>query len=282
MTGELCDIFPTHAEGVSTLAAFAQRRLSSKTQFYAGRAGFVPHDRVADHTADIASANWHASASAVAALHPQALFADIGSTTTDLIPIADGRVAALGYGDAERLAHGELVYAGVVRSYLFAGIGRAPFEGRWVNLMNEWFASMGDVYRILGELPEGVDVMQTADNRDKSVASSRARLARMIGRDIGDADEVSWRRLARFFADAQTRQIEENLHLVLSRGIIPDDAPIIGAGIGRFVLEKIAVRFNRAFIPFESCFDARPECARAVSDCAPAAAVAMLALNHVA
>jgi probable H4MPT-linked C1 transfer pathway protein len=281
MTGELCDIFATHAEGVAALAALARRRLSEPL-FYAGPAGFVTHERVAGHATDIASANWHASASAVAAVHPGALVADMGSTTTDLIPIADGRVAALGYSDAERLAHGELVYAGVVRSYLFAGVTRAPFEGRWVNLMNEWFASMGDVYRILGELPEGVDVMQTADNRDKSVESSRARLARMIGRDVGDADEASWWRLAQFFADAQARQIEESLHLVLSRGIISEDAPMVGAGIGRFVLERVAARFNRAFVPFESCFDAAPECAGAVSDCAPAAAVAKLAAAHFA
>jgi probable H4MPT-linked C1 transfer pathway protein len=206
----------------------------------------------------------------------------MGSTTTDLIPIAGAQVAALGYSDAERLAHGELVYAGVVRSYLFAGLARAPFEGRWVNLMNEWFASMGDVYRILGELPDGVDVMQTADNRDKSVESSRARLARMIGRDVGEADEASWRRLARFFADAQARQVEDNLHLVLSRRNVSDDAPIVGAGIGRFVLERVAARFDRAFVPVESCFDATPECASAVSDCAPAAAVAKLVADHLA
>lgn len=280
MTGELCDIFPTHAEGVAALAALAQRRLSHPL-FYAGRAGFVAQNQVADRALDIGSANWHASAAAIAAMHPQALFADIGSTTTDLIPIANGGVATLGYSDTERLAHGELVYAGVVRSYLFAGIARAPFQGRWVNLMNEWFAGMGDVYRILGELPAGADVMQTADNRDKSVESSRARLARMIGRDIGDADDASWRRLARFFADQQARQIEESLHLVLSRGVIADDAPLVGAGIGRFVLQKIAARFDRAFIPFESCFDTAPECASAVSDCAPAAAVAKLAANHL-
>ena len=162
------------------------------------------------------------------------------------------------------------------------GSPRVPFAGRWVNLMNEWFASAGDVYRILGELPEGFDVMPTADNRDKSVESSRARLARMIGRDIGDADEATWRGLARFFADAQARQIEENLHLVLSRGVIPDHAPIVAAGVGRFVLKKIAARFDRAFIPFELCFDSTPECASAVSDCAPAAAVAKLAANHFA
>jgi uncharacterized hydantoinase/oxoprolinase family protein len=148
--------------------------------------------------------------------------------------------------------------------------------------MNEWFASMGDVYRILGELPDGVDVMQTADNRDKSVQSSRARVARMIGRDVGDSDEAAWKRLARFFADAQARQIKENVHLVLSRGVVPDDAPIVAAGIGRFVLERVASRFGCDFIRFESCFDSTPECASAVSDCAPAAAVAKLAFHHFA
>jgi probable H4MPT-linked C1 transfer pathway protein len=283
MTGELCDIFATHADGVCALAALAERRLApSPLLYYAGAAGFIGHDRVPEHAADIASANWHASASVVAAAHPHALFADMGSTTTDLIPIASGGVAALGYSDAERLAQGELVYAGIVRSYLFAGITRAPFDGRWVNLMNEWFASMSDVYRILGELPEGADVMQTADNRDKSVASSCARLARMIGRDVGAAEAVSWRHLARFFADAQARQIETNLHLLLSRGSIPDDAPIVGAGIGSFVLARIAARFSRSFIPFESLFDVSPDIAVSVSHCAPAAAVAMLARMHLA
>ena len=189
MTGELCDIFATHTEGVSALAALAQRQLSSPIHFYAGRAGFVAYDRVPEHSADIASANWHASAAAVAAIHPHALLADMGSTTTDLIPITGGRVAALGYSDAERLAHGELVYAGVVRSYLFAGIPRVPFAGRWVNLMNEWFASAGDVYRILGELPEGFDVMPTADNRDKSVE--------ILTRAIGADDRARYRRCGR-------------------------------------------------------------------------------------
>jgi hypothetical protein len=42
------------------------------------------------------------------------------------------------------------------------------------------------------------------------------------------------------------------------------------------------VRLNRTFIPFESIFDVTPECAGAVCDCAPAAAVAKLAQNHFA
>ena len=78
----------------------------------------------------------------------------IGSTTTDLVPIVEGAVAAArGYTDAERLAAGELVYTGLVRSFVMALAERAPFAGRWSPLINENFATMADVYRILGKCP---------------------------------------------------------------------------------------------------------------------------------
>src|SRR5947209_4384058 len=79
------------------------------------------------HAQAIASANWRASAEA-AALHVRdAILLDIGSTTTDLIPIVAGAVAAVGADDAGRLAAGELVYTGLTRSFVMAMAARAPF-----------------------------------------------------------------------------------------------------------------------------------------------------------
>ena len=67
MTGELCDAFPSRREGVAGLAAIAARHLAPATsRLYAGRAGFVELGEAASHAADIASANWHASAALVA------------------------------------------------------------------------------------------------------------------------------------------------------------------------------------------------------------------------
>ena len=187
MTGELCDAFPSRREGVAGLAAIAANHLSpAAPSLYAGRAGFVELGEAASHAADIASANWHASAALVALKLPDALFIDIGSTTTDIIPIVAGQVAAVGYSDAERLAAGELIYTGMTRSFVMSLASRAPFRGAWTPLMNEYFASSADVHRILGDLPDGADKMSTADGREKTVEASRARLARMIGRE---ADE---------------------------------------------------------------------------------------------
>lgn len=278
MTGELCDAFATRKEGVEALSAIMARLLSQRRAFfYAGRFGFVQEREVPARATEIASANWHASA-ALAGLHiSETLFIDMGSTTTDIIPVADGKPAAMGYTDAERLAHGELVYTGISRSFLMAGPRLVPFAGKWTPLMNEWFAAMADVHRILGQLPEGADMLEAADGREKSAAASRARLARMVGRDSGEANEGAWERLARFFAEAQLREITDAAALVLSRGILPEAAPITGAGTGRGIIKELARRMNRPYAAFDRFIKTLPEAGGKACDCAAASAVALLA-----
>jgi probable H4MPT-linked C1 transfer pathway protein len=157
MTGEMVDLFPTRAEGVARLAAQLAERLGPSLLLYAGRDGWVVPHRARAHWPSIASANWRASADLLAARLPDALLVDIGSTTTDFIAVRAGRVQAQGDSYAERLATGELVYQGVVRTPLCALARRVPFGGRDVNVMNEFFASTADVYRLTGELDPAHD-----------------------------------------------------------------------------------------------------------------------------
>jgi probable H4MPT-linked C1 transfer pathway protein len=272
MTGELCDAFASRREGVAGLAAIAARHLPAP-RLYAGAAGFVAD--AAAHALQIASANWRASAEAAALKLPDALFIDIGSTTTDLIPIVGGRVAAIGADDASRLAAGELVYTGITRSFVMAMASRAPFAGQWTPLMNEYFAGAADLRRILGELDEGADLMATADGRDKSPAASRARLARMIGREAEDAPPEAWERLAAWFAEAQTRDICDAAFLRLSRGDLPPGAPAVVAGAGEAVAREAARRLGMNSFGFAELIGGGPE----ASLCAPACAIALLLAN---
>jgi (4-(4-[2-(gamma-L-glutamylamino)ethyl]phenoxymethyl)furan-2-yl)methanamine synthase len=278
MTGELADTFASRAEGVVSLSRVAMRELApGDVVLYAGRAGFVAPDRAAGHVVDIASANWHASAALTGRTVDTALFMDMGSTTTDIVPVAGGTVAAHAYSDAERLAAGELVYTGLVRGFLMAAAERAPMGGAWTDLVRENFASMADVHRILGTLPDGADQMPTADGRDKTVPLSRARLARMVGRDVADADDAAWTLLARWFAEAQVRAVTDGAMLVLSRGALPADVPVVAAGIGSGVIREVALRLGRKHVGFESVIDAEPAARERASHCAPAAALAALA-----
>ncbi len=130
MTAELVDVFPNRREGVPAVAAILARALpAGKLRLYAGRHGFVAPEAAASLGEDIASANWHASA-ALAARYGDGLFVDIGSTTTDIVPLLNGAVHARATTDGDRLVCGELVYTGMTRSYIMALGSRAPVRRR--------------------------------------------------------------------------------------------------------------------------------------------------------
>ncbi|WP_312861384.1 hydantoinase/oxoprolinase family protein [Segnochrobactrum spirostomi] len=277
VTAELTDAFASRRDGISQLADRLAAALGPETIIYAGPKGFLPIADAADHVAAVASANWHATAALVGRTCPNALLVDIGSTTADLIPIVDARPAAQGYGDAERLASGELLYTGATRTFVMAIADRVPFAGRWQPLMNEYFASMADVRRITGELPEGVDQHATADGRGKSLAESRARLARMVGYDAADAREADWLRLAHYLGERQLGSLFDAASLVLSHGTVADDAPIVGAGIGDFLSRALAHRLGRRWISLAETIPVAPAAAPWAARAAPAVAVALLA-----
>ena len=277
MTGELADTFSSRQEGVECLAMLAARELNgAPVSIYAGPAGYIHPEQAREHAGLVASANWHACASLIAGRCGHGLFIDMGSTTTDVVPIMNGTVAARGYTDAQRLAAGELVYTGLVRGFVMASADRAPFKGTWMPLINENFANMADVHRILDNLPADVDMMATADGREKTREASRARLARMVGADDADADDRTWTALAQWFAEMQMRAVIDAVMLVNSQYALPADAPVIGAGIGAHVVREVARRIGREYIVFDALFDVAPHARAAASQCAPAAALALL------
>src|SRR5579871_6415442 len=139
--------------------------------------------------------------------------------------------------------------------------------------MNEYFASSSDVFRVLGALQEGVDLMPTADGAEKTVEASRMRLARMIGLEVDEAPAWQWEALASWFAEALTRTITDAVFLRLSRGDVPRGAPVVTAGIGADLLAEVARRLGRKSVDFCEAIEAPPE----AGCCAPAVAVSLLA-----
>jgi len=277
MTGELADTFSSRPEGVECLAMLAARELNgAPVSIYAGPAGFIRPDEARQHAGLVASANWHACAAFIARRRRNALFIDMGSTTTDVVPIMDGNVAARAYTDVQRLAAGELVYTGLVRGFVMATADRAPFKGAWTSLINENFANMADVHRILGNLPADADMMATADGREKTREGSLARLARMVGADGADGADRAWTALAQWFAEMQIRTVTDAVMLVNSQHVLPADVPVVGAGIGTCVVEEIARRIGREYVAFDALMAVVPQARAAAAHCAPAAALALL------
>ena len=187
----------------------------------------------------------------------------------------EGKVCNAGYTDAERLASGELVYTGFTRTFLFGVASSAPVRGRLTPLMNEYFASMADAHRILEVLDEADDKHPAADGKEKTVAGSMARIARMVGRDAADLVDHEWRDVARWFSEQQLRTIHDAAFRV-SAGLA-DDAPVVAAGTGRWQIGRLARRLERPFVDLADLIPADDGVRIEASNAAAATAVALLA-----
>jgi len=282
MTGEMVDLFEDRSQGVGAIAAALGQRLGPRVAFYAGEAGWLTRETCASGWRSVASANWLATARWLATRVANALLVDVGSTTTDIIPVANGRVVARASTDAGRLATGELVYQGVVRTPLCGIAGRVEFGGATVNVMNEWFATTADVYRLTGELAPQYDLHPSADNGPKTELASRRRIARMIGRDAHEASPAEWRAFALRWRDLQLREISANLMRVTAAHPELAAAPLVGAGCGRFLVAALAREEARGYIDFGTLAGGAAAQADWAATCAPSVAVGLLAATRAA
>jgi len=278
MTAEMTDLFPDREAGVRALCDRLADRLGAATRFYAGEAGWLDASAAAARWPAVASANWLATASLVAQRLPDAVVIDIGSTTTDLIPVRDRRPAPAGRSDATRLASGELVYLGVVRSPLCALARRMRFRGQAFNVMNEFFATTADVFRLSGELDPAHDHYPPADGGARDEAGSRlAPGAALIGHDARDAGADDWREFARRWRAQMVAEIRRNLVRVIRQAGLPASAPFVSAGCGAFLVREVANALGHPWVGFDALATVTPDCADWARVCAPSVAVAQIA-----
>ena len=242
MTAELADCFATKRDGVgSVLDAFRTAFPDVEPRIYGVDGRFRSADDARGCPLQVAAANWMASAVLVARSFPDAILVDIGSTTTDVIPIVDGRVVARGRTDPSRLRTGELIYTGSLRTPVCAIARSVRIGGRRHRMAAELFAVAADVYLWLGHIEAGDYTCDTPDGRGRSRAEAAARLVRMVCADLDMFGDGYVGDIARHVAGAQVRQIRAGIRQVMRRlgGDCPRMAILAGQGtfLARMALE---------------------------------------------
>jgi probable H4MPT-linked C1 transfer pathway protein len=233
MTGELCDCFETKRQGVQAiLDAVAGVGPAHSVRVWRNDGLFVDMERARSTPLQVAAANWLALATFAGRHAPDgpAMLVDIGSTTTDIVPLLDGKPIPRGRTDPERMEFGELIYTGVRRTPLCAILGTGA--------AGELFATMHDVYLLLGDLPEDENDRDTADGRPATKAAAHARLARMMCADLETSTAEERHKLA---ARALQRQA---FHLGAAIESVAREMPgipkkIMAAGSGEFLVRRI-------------------------------------------
>ena len=288
MTGELCDCFETKRDGVHAIIA-ATRFASAgrRIRVWSTDGAFVDSEEAKRDHLKVASANWHALATFAGRYVPEGrtILIDVGSTTTDIIPILDGKPVPEGKTDHDRIFTRELLYTGVRRTPVCALLG-------W-NGTAEFFATTLDVYLTLGMIPENMADTDTADGRPATKAHARARLCRMLGGDAETVAVENIKSLVEGLYEQQRDRIQYCEAIVRSRletmpsSRMPgyatnpeldelsagDRVTYIVSGAGEFLARRAACLLDE---PGED-ISLTDRLGPAVSACAPAYAVAVLA-----
>jgi (4-(4-[2-(gamma-L-glutamylamino)ethyl]phenoxymethyl)furan-2-yl)methanamine synthase len=278
MTGELCEIFPDRKTGVTTLVERLTGLLGPDLHVWMGPRAFGSAQEALIDPMAVASTNFLATATLVARHFADALLVDMGSTTTDVIAVVGGSARPHGLTDGDRLATGELIYTGLTRTDVSVVATEARLQNRTQRLAAGGFATMADVRRVLGTLAEDVDQHPTSDSRGTSLEESLARFARCFGRDRADATFEAWREVAGEIADKQMHEILVAIGEVVAVTPLPDGAPIVAAGIGAEAIAALANELNRPCRHFGDVILANDDCRLWATRCAPAVAVAALAV----
>jgi probable H4MPT-linked C1 transfer pathway protein len=227
----LCDCFPTKREGVlAILDAVSAAAGAVPVRVWRTDGRLVDVAAARAEPLPAAAANWLALATFAGRFAPRgpALLIDVGSTTTDVVPLLDGRPVPRGRTDTERMRLGELAYTGVMRTPLCAVLGSDGAA--------EFFATTHDVYLMLGRLPEDPSDHDTADGRPATRACAEARVARMFCADLETSTADERRRIAELVLLRQVVHVGGCVARVAeSLPRLPET--IILAGVGEFLAQ---------------------------------------------
>ncbi len=298
MTAELADCFESKAEGVEfIIRTVAEAFPDSMLRVWMTSGEFADPGDAIDLSQLVAAANWHALATWAGRAVPSgpALLVDVGSTTTDVIPLLNGIPCPEGLTDLQRLAHAELIYTGVRRTPVCAIVSSVPLldesdleatDGTtaWtVPVAAELFATSLDVHLVNGDISEDPLDLQTADHRPATRAAALNRLAHVVCCDRDEISDGQLEHIARHVSDRQIAQISEAINNRLRyvsdmAGTAPEAVQLLLSGSGDWLalraLETGGWNLQQPPIQLSTMFF------RNVSDAACAFAVARLAAER--
>jgi (4-(4-[2-(gamma-L-glutamylamino)ethyl]phenoxymethyl)furan-2-yl)methanamine synthase len=275
MTGELADCFTDKPEGIEfILQAVDEAADGRHTRVYLVDGRLVSPGVALHHPRLVASANWHALARFCGRFAPEgsALMVDIGSTTTDIIPLVDAAPVCQGQTDTDRLLHGELVYTGVERSPVCALVPQLPWRSESCPVAQEVFATTRDVYLLLGDLAESPDDHHTADQRPATRDAAYRRMRRMLSGFESDYPLQEAVRGAQSVAAAQLDMLTRAARRV-ARRLPAAPHTVILAGQGEFLARRLIAQLGWSV----HSVSLREQLGDTVSCAAPAHALAVLA-----
>ena len=236
MTAELVDAYDTKKDGVLDVVKKCEETFSCPIA-YVGVDGMLSKEEIEQTPLKAAAANWIATTQIATLISDNCIFIDTGSTTTDIIPIKNGKECAIGKSDFDRSATGELVYTGTLRTNLASFLDNVELNGKKYRVASELFAQTADVYTVLGLISEEDYVCDTFDGESKSKMDCAKRIARVVCADLEMLSFEDIYNMSKFIHQKQIEQIADGLKQVHETQNLD---LIVTTGLGKDILDRPA------------------------------------------
>jgi len=152
MTAELADCYKTKKEGVEDILNKAEKAFDCPIYVFDVNGNFLSLEDAKKNYLNVSASNWMATAKFVSEfIKESCILVDMGSTTTDIIPIKDKEILAE-KTDLDRLMNNQLVYVGTLRTPVSFLANKIEFRGKLTNLSSEYFAITADISLILNKI----------------------------------------------------------------------------------------------------------------------------------
>lgn len=236
MTAELVDAYKTKKEGVLDIVRKVEDTFHIPVA-YVGLSGMMNASQVNSDPLHVAAANWIATSQIASIMSSDCILVDVGSTTTDIIPIKNGSECARGRSDLERLGTGELVYTGTLRTNVAALVDKVPFDEGWFRVSSELFAISADVHHVLGNITAEEYSCDTPDGVGKSKKDSLRRISRVLCGDLDVLSTSDIESICEYIYNQQALKISEAILEVAERNFLDE---VITTGLGMNILASKA------------------------------------------
>lgn len=251
ITAETVGIFKTIREGVIRISEICENLFQQYDVGYVSTDGKLhPFCDVKVEPYNFASANWVATSELATEYIYNGFIIDMGSTTTDIIPIKNGRIVPNGKTDFTRLISGELIYNGLLRTYIQCVVDKLPYKDKWINLASEIRCFTAHIYVYLGLIEEH-KMLHPFSGKEMSVTKNNSKdaIARSVCADSELLTDEDIKIMAQYVLDTQIKCIGQSIKNIWEKKWNQDEDIkfiIVGSGecIVRMAIEELGLGKN--------------------------------------
>lgn len=277
ITAELSDAYMTKKEGINhVLDSITEVFRYEPTFVLDVDANLLEIEDARRNSLMVSSANWVATGWLISQINRNCIIIDVGSTTTSMIPIINGKISTEGKTDLEKLQKGELIYSGSLRTNIATIVNAIPIRGNMTRVSSELFSQSGDIHLLLDNIKKQEYSTETCDNRGKTKREAAARLARVVCADMDMLTKQEILDMAKYVYDKQVEQITAGLRQLCERfKPLLRRLTVIVTGLGRnFLARKAAEKLG-----FEDIVDLGKLLGSDAAVMSPSVGVALMVAN---